>query len=406
MGFKYRNKRRGRDRFETTYTTAATLKMTSFLETGFNLPPYLNGRYDLTPYLSQGLSANILSAATFTGALNHARDAEDFDGTEQVASAYVMGELYLGSKLFLLPGVRLEHTADDFVGRNVRFDSKGNWLGSDPLESTTSYVVPLPDFHLRYAVTPDSNLRFAVTRSIARPNFYDTVPYRAQDDSALTVAVGTPGLRPTKSWNVDAMAEHYLKSVGVLSAGFFYKNLTDYIYTYTLQQQIGSSQYLVTQSLNGDAATLYGVELALQNRLSFLPSPLNGIGVYANYTYTDSTAHFPSHVGDATLPGQSKNVGNLAASFEKGGFDGRISLNFHGSYLDTVGADTSQDRFYDTNRQLDVTLLQKVARNTRVYLNLLNLNNSLLRYYQAIPARLQQEEHYQRWLEFGVKVGF
>ena len=35
-----------------------------------------------------------------------------------------------------------------------------------------------------------------------------------------------------------------------------------------------------------------------------------------------STAHFPSHSGDATLPGQSKHVGNLALSYEKAGFSG------------------------------------------------------------------------------------
>jgi hypothetical protein len=83
FGLKYRNKRRGRDRFETNYTTAATLKMTSFLETGFNLRPYLDGRYDLTPYISQDVVSNILGAATFNSALNHQRDAEDFDGTNR-----------------------------------------------------------------------------------------------------------------------------------------------------------------------------------------------------------------------------------------------------------------------------------------------------------------------------------
>src|SRR5262245_21190724 len=405
-GFKYRNKRRGRDRYETNYTMASTLKMTTFLETGFNLRPYLDGRYDLSPYISQDAVANILSAATFTGALNHQRDAEDFDGTEEVTSAYAMGEMYLGPKVFLLPGVRVEYAKEDFVGRNVRFDARGNWLGSDPLEVTTSYVVPLPNLQVRFAVTPETNLRFAVTRSLARPNFYDAVPYRAQDDNALTVALGTPGLRPTKSWNVDAMAEHYFKSIGVVSAGAFYKNLSDYIYTFTQNQLLGGTQYLVTQPLNGESATLAGVEFALQNHLRFLPSPFNGLGVYANYTYTDSTAHFPGRTSAATLPGQSKHVGNVAASYEKGGFDGRVSVNFHGSYIDTVGADATQDRFYDTNSQLDVTLMQKVARNARVYVNLLNMNDALLRYYQGVPDRVQQEEHYHWWLEFGLKVGF
>jgi outer membrane receptor protein involved in Fe transport len=162
----------------------------------------------------------------------------------------------------------------------------------------------------------------------------------------------------------------------------------------------------VTQPLNGEAATLSGLEIALQNHLRFLPSPLDGIGLYANYTFTDSTAHFPGRTADATLPGQSRHVGNLAASYEKGGFDGRVSINFHGSYLDTVGADATQERFYDRSSQMDITLPQRVARNTRVYMNLLNLNDALLRYYQRQTQYVQQEEHYHWWAEFGVKIGF
>jgi TonB-dependent receptor len=406
FGMKYRNKRRGRDRNEINYTTKTAPKLTEYLENGFNLRPFLDGRYDLTPYLSQDRVENILNDATFTGAQNHARDAENFDGTEEVVAGYGMAELYAGSKLLIVPGVRLEYTRADFVGRDVRFDSTGNWIGSPPLEAKTNYTIPLPDVHVRYAATPDTNLRFAVTRSIARPNFYDAVPYRAQDDSALTVALGTPGLKPTKSWNVDAMAEHYFKSVGVVSAGVFYKHLDDYIYTYSLQQTIGDSQYLVTQPLNGDAATLRGVEIAVQDRLKFLPAPLDGLGVYANYTYTDSTAHFPGHAGHATLPGQSKHVGNIAGSYEKGGFTGRVSVNFHGNYLDTVGATNVTDRYYDTNRQLDIVLLQKISHHAHLYLNLLNANDALLRYYQGVPDRVQQEEHYHWWAEFGVKVEF
>jgi outer membrane receptor protein involved in Fe transport len=103
-------------------------------------------------------------------------------------------------------------------------------------------------------------------------------------------------------------------------------------------------QYQVTQPLNGEAATVRGVEVALQNQLRFLPAPLDGIGVYANCTFSDSTAHFPQHSGDSTLPGQSRHVGNLAASYEKRGFSGRASVNFHGSYIDIVGADNTQDR--------------------------------------------------------------
>src|SRR5262245_4044116 len=408
FGMKFRDKRKGRTRTENTFaaTSPTSIKLTSYLETGFDLRPFVDGLYDLTPYTSQSLVEAIPSQFPGTTTRNHARDAEEFDGTERVTAGYVLAEIYAGQKLYLMPGVRYEYTSADFVGRDVRFSPTGAWLGTDPIPTKATYGTPLPAMHVKYAITPSTNLRFAVTRSLARPNYYDVVPYRALDDSNSTIALGNADLQPTRSWNVDALGEHYFASVGVVSAGVFYKRLDDYIYSFTLQQLIGDTQYQVTQPLNGDTATVTGVELALQNQLRFLPSPFNGIGVYANYTFSDSTAHFPQHNGASTLPGQSRHVGNVAVSYEKGGFGGRVSLNFHGSYIDVVGADNIQDRFYDTNSQLDVLLSQWITRNLRVYVDMLNLNDSLLRYYQGVTDRVLQEEHYHWSSLFGLKVEF
>jgi TonB-dependent receptor len=316
-----------------------------------------------------------------------------------------MAEIYLGPKLLLLPGLRYEYSSEDYVGRNVRFSSNGTWLGTDPLPATARYGEALPGFHLRYAATPDSNLRFAVTRTLARPNFYDAVPYRAQDDNAATVALGNADLQPTTSWNVDVMAERYFKSVGSVSGGVFFKHLANYIYTYTTPQTINGILYQTTQPKNGDAATVRGIEVAVQNQLRFLPSPLDGIGVYANYTFTDSTAAIPGHEG-AHLPGQSRHVGNVAVSYEKRGFTGQAAVNFHGSYIDVVGATNLTDRYYDTNSQFDLSFAQKVTHGIRLYLDALNLNNALLRYYQGVTTRPLQEEHYRWTLNMGVKVNF
>src|SRR5262249_53152271 len=149
---------------------------------GFDLRPYLDGRYDLTPYLKQSAVANIPSLATMTVARNHQRDAEEFDGSERTTAAYVMAEIYAGPKLLVLPGIRYEYSAEDFVGRDVRFAPNGTWLGTLPLPAKANYGVPLPGLHVRYAPTTNTNLRVAVTRTLARPNYYDAVPYRAQDD--------------------------------------------------------------------------------------------------------------------------------------------------------------------------------------------------------------------------------
>jgi TonB-dependent receptor len=350
--------------------------------------------------------ANIPNIVPTTVVRNFARDSEEFDGTEQTAAGYAMLEIYAGPKLYLMPGIRYEHTSADFTGREVLVAPNGSYAGTRPITSTANYGVPLPAFHVKYAMTPNSILRMAFTRSLARPDYYDTVPYRTQNEQTSEITLGNADLKPTKSWNLDLLGEHFFKSVGVISAGVFYKRLENYIYIFTFDQQIGGTIYHTTQPLNGEAAHLVGFETALQNQLAFLPSPFDGIGVYANYTFTDSSAKFPNHAGDAALPRQSRHVGNLAASYEKHGFQGRMSVNFHGSYVDQVGASDLLDRFYDKHTQMDLSFSQRITHNIRGYANVINLNDSRLRYFQGTSDRPLQEEHYHWWLEFGAKFEF
>jgi hypothetical protein len=42
----------------------------------------------------------------------------------------------------------------------------------------------------------------------------------------------------------------------------------------------------------------------------------------------------------------------------------------------------------------------------RLYFDAINVNNALLRYYQGASQRVLQEEHYQWWSTFGVKLEF
>ena len=116
---------------------------------------------------------------------------------------------------------------------------------------------------------------------------------------------------------------------------------------------------------------------------------------------------FPDREGeDATLPGQSAHLGNLALWYEKYGFSAKASWNFHGKYIDSVGETAAEDVYYDNHTQLDVSLSQRVTRQMRVYADFLNLTNAPLRYYLGVPNRPIQEEYYRWWAMFGVKMNF
>ena len=143
-----------------------------------------------------------------------------------------------------------------------------------------------------------------------------------------------------------------------------------------------------------------------QNRLNFLPGALQGLGVYANYTFTDSSATFPGRAVEATLPGQSRHVGNFAVWYERFGFSARASWNFHGRFIDQVGETVDEDVYYDNHTQLDVNLSQRVKGGFRLFADLLNLTNAPLRYYVGVPNRPIQEEYYRWWTMFGVKASF
>src|ERR1700674_6091568 len=83
----------------------------------------------------------------------------------------------------------------------------------------------------------------------------------------------------------------------MITAGFFYKNLTDPIVTKSFVLQnfqpaptAPTGTYTVTQPINAGRAWISGFEAAYLQHLTFLPGKLGGLGISANYGYTASQA--------------------------------------------------------------------------------------------------------------------
>jgi len=358
-------------------------------------------------------SPGVFASATFLGNLdlNNMADFEgeavpdeylgdNFDVTENVFAGYVMTNQKITDKLDVLVGLRVE---------NTRIESTGNSFNVDEPEDVTqvndesSYTNILPGVHFKYNSSETTVLRFAWTNTIARPNYIDLVPYRQREDDEISI--GNPQLNPTTSMNFDFMAERYFESVGILSGGVFYKNLNDFIYTQKTDQEDGIELY---QPLNGDKATIFGAEVAFQRQLDFLPGFLKNFGIYANYTYLNSEAKGIANAdgdmrGDIDLPGSSPNMFNASLSYGDKWFNARLSSNYADAYIDELGGDAFEDRFYDEQFFLDFNATVFLSKNLQVYANLNNITNQPLRYYQGVKDRTMQMEYYSTRLTFGVK---
>jgi TonB-dependent receptor len=409
FGAKFRREDKLTDVGAVVYESDDDIRLTdaaSGINTDAVSLPFFDGQYgDLNGFQGAEAMRALLASGVLVGEQDLEGETGDFTAIEDTYGVYAMNELYIGNNLMVLPGVRYEHTDSSYVGTEVVFDEEGDFAGLSDVPGSNSYGVFMPHLHLRYRVTPDTNLRAAFNRSLARPQFGDLAPFELVLREDREIERGNPDLEPTKSWNFDLMAEHFLGNVGVVQGGFFYKDLTDVIFVRNSDEVRDGESFEVFAPQNADTGRLWGFEAAFQNQFSWLPSPVDGFGIYFNYTYVDGVAEIPER-GTLSLPGQAKHTGNFAVFYEKYGFSGRLALNFHNAYLAEVGGDPEEDIFFDRHKQWDLSLSRQINDRIRVFAEFLNLSDAPLRTYEFRVARARQEEFYRWWMVLGLRFDY
>jgi TonB-dependent receptor len=322
---------------------------------------------------------------------------DNYDANETIIAAYGMTTLQLTKKLMLLTGLRIENTNNKYKTLAVESVSQN--------KSDASYTNFLPSAHFTYRFTDNMNLRLAYSTGIARPDYVSLVPYEFRDDDAREISKGNPDLEATTSNNFDIMFEKYTSSLGLLSAGFFYKNMSNVImstmHTEELEYNGGTQVYEVTMPVNSDNdANIYGFEVAINQRLNFLNVPfLNYFSIYGNYTYT----HAEMKVDGRELPlGYSpKNIANIALMYDnpKIGLSFVISNNFRDDILQSVGTDEYTDSYFKSEYHLDLSVKQKISKHFSAFLQLNNLTNQEEKQIFGDPSK--DYAKLQQWAKFG-----
>ncbi|MDH3814057.1 MAG: TonB-dependent receptor [Acidobacteriota bacterium] len=404
FGAKARFKNKVQDYETFDLESEEDFNMLSVIDNWTSETPFFNGNYgtQIVPFFDPSIIRDLWASGAFEGEKNLEDDLVDYDITEDTFAAYVLGEFILGANTSFMGGVRVENTKDEYTAAELVVDEEGDPVGLTPVTGDKSYTEWLPQFHLVYKTGEGSQLRAAVTRSLARPNFEDMAPWRFVNDEDGEIEMGNPDLDVTTAWNLDLMWEKYLQPVGILSAGVFYKDLTDYIYIFQVDEVIDGEDYEVTQPRNGDKANLAGFEIAFQNQFSNWNGFWGGFGLYGNYTYVDSEAEYPDRES-TTLPGQSKNIGNFALVYEKYGVTTRLSYNYNGKKLLEVGGDIDEDIWVDDHAQLDFLFRVQVAKRWAIIFEAINITDEPYTAYEGTADRIRQQEYYSWWATLGVR---
>ncbi len=274
----------------------------------------------------------------------------------------------------------------------------------NPITASRSYTSVLPSLNLRVHLADDLQLRLAAAKNISRPSFGQlnpslniTEPGRAQQDQLLLTSGGNPYLKPMKSDNLDLSLEWYFSRTGSLTAAGFYKNIKNYIQTAVTPRDVtfnngNTYEYQVTSFNNVAKGKVKGFELAYQQFFDFLPGPLSGLGMQANFTYVDSKAPSPATTGpvvNVPLELLSKYNYNIVGIYELGGLSARVAYNWRSKYVVTTAGNGTGNLpiFNKPFGQLDASVSYNVTPQFALAVDGVNLTNTRRSTYFGIDSR-------------------
>jgi TonB-dependent receptor len=380
-------------------------------------PNFYFGQYSLPPLSDYNkilgfFAANPTAVSLDVTATRTRSDPNNYHTLERIYAGYAMNTISFG-KARIETGVRIEATQSSFTGYHVTLDANGDYVSTTPVVGNNSYVNVLPSVNFQYSFTPDVKLRAGYGRGIARPNFSDLPPYILEDDSAQQVFVGNPALKPTTANNFDLLGEYYLKPVGLVQAGVFYKDLQDPIFAVASVLTSGNYPgFSQVQPVNGTTAHIFGFEAAYQQLLTFLPGMLNGFGVSANYSHTTSRAVVPQRTDNPALARQGPNNWNLGVTYDKKRLSTRLGLTHNDAYIYqynyVTGAELglkgpNGDNYTYAHTQLDLQGSYRIRGGLKFIGSVLNLNNEVFGFYLGSPIYPNQREFYSRTFTFGLR---
>ena len=360
---------------------------------------YVIGNF-MDPQFLGGLALGGVNGPNFDSYVMDEFAGANYNADETITAGYVMTTNNIGPNTVVVAGFRVENTDLSYVGQI--FDEETGETPDDITETTGSkdYANVLPSINIRHNFTNDFNLTIAYSKSLARPDYYDLVPYQYSNSDDNEVEFGNSDLEATAANNFDIMAEKYIGNTGILSGGLFYKSINNWIYTYSADGYTYNdvSDYTFTQKRNGKNATVFGFEVAVQKQLS------DNLNLAANYTFTDSDTDSVEGRTDVPLVGAVENIYNVSLAYEAGKIFLRASYNYAGEQLDELGGDAWEDRFYDEQKFLDLNASYSLTDKIRLFAEAKNLTNQPLRYYQGVQERTMQIEFYQMSWNIGLKI--
>ncbi|WP_243450874.1 TonB-dependent receptor [Sphingosinicella sp. CPCC 101087] len=378
------------------------------------------------------------------------RSVANRDVEERTIAGYVMGtyESQIGSTPIRGNfGVRVVNTRVTSRGLRSGLEIVNNPDGSISLEETGAFETVtiesestriLPSLNAIFELQPNVLLRLAGYRAMSRPNpsalgagrsidLEDGGEFSSIEDAISQItANGSPRLKPLMSWNADASLEWYPNPDSILAGAVYYKSFTGGFIPVLIDEQFVIDGETITvpvaQTMNSDERSrIWGFELSVSNRFSWLPAPLDSLGVRLSYNYADSNFQnedirygdvFDPETGEisegflapANVSGFSRHVLSAQAYYERGPFSFQAVYNYRSNYYQEFVGGNSQLRYVRGNDTVDLRASVDLTQNVSLRFEAVNLFDEPKITDMPVRGSVRQYHYYGPRYFLGVRL--
>lgn len=293
--------------------------------------------------------------------------SNNYSAFQKIGAGYLMFEYPINifnKELRIIGGARIEAAEQRVNSRDLtdQIDININLLKTDLF----------PSLNLVYRLSEESNLRLAYSQTVNRPELRELAPFTYFDFSTQTSIRGNDKLNRALIKNYDVRYEIYPGIGELISASFFYKNITDAIEQVVLS---GSSLGAERTFANSDKAINYGFELEGRVSLKHFGGYFSNFSINGNYSWINSSVDVSATEGtiekrDRPLQGQSPYMINLGLTFVEPTYGTMVSLlyNKFGERILEVATAFEEDIIEQPREVIDIVITQNLISNLELRL--------------------------------------
>ena len=348
-------------------------------------------------------------------------------------------------------------------------DELGNTIqGFSEIDGAYSMILPSFDFDIE--LIDDLILRGSYSLSVTRPVYNDLkgaliIDYLGADGGGGRR--GNPQLLPMESSNIDVSLEWYYDEGSYISAGFWAKDVDNFIVSNTFENQPlfsdlftpiesdifnqavqeltggdprfdfdlgdlneyyaenyssqpgvvvtgeGEDLEVKVTGLEGDPVAIFDITIPINQRetkvqgLELMAQHTFGecgFGFQANYTIVDGDLEYDINLNEEQwVVPGMSNTANLVAFYDKNGLQARMALNWREQFLSSAGRDPM---FVEEYYQLDMNISYEVTEQFSVFVEGINLTSEDQRVHGRSPYQLREYAVGHARYNFGLRYSF